>query len=91
MSEELHVFSTLASSQLCDWHHYSPCQLTHLLKLCLALFQNPHLYLEPYLSALYPGLKALLLDATYLVCGEDWEHWSVRELAAVSLATLLHR
>lgn len=77
--------------QLGDWLQFTPRQLTHLLKLCLALFQNPHLFLEPYLPVLCPGLKSIVLDPSYTVCSEECEHWSVRDLAAAAVAALLHK
>ena len=45
------------------------------------------------MPAVYPALKAMLLNSTYLTVaeGEEVNHWTVRDMAAAAMAQLLLR
>ena len=49
------------------------------------------MFLDPYGQCLYPYLKAIILDSSYLSFGGEFDHWHVRQLAAAAMAQLLHR
>ena len=77
--------------QLGRWSQFTPVQLLKVFKLLLSLFRNSSIFLEPYGHCVYPHLKAIILDSAYLSCGAEFDHWHVRQLAAASMAQLMHR
>lgn len=61
------------------------------MKLLLALFRNSQLFLDPYASGLFALVKSIVLNPSYLHSGEGFDHWHLRQMAAVALGEIIRR
>lgn len=76
------------SEALSVWPTYFPYQILRLLKLLTAILKNTSLFLDSYVHIVFPLVKSIIFNESYLHNGVSSSHWNVREAAAMCLAIM---